>query len=302
MKGSWLSEVRRLALRLVGKGQLAGQATFSEFKRSGLRDVSFRPVFVLSTGRCGTELLSRIIARDRDTRVDHSPRPELIQQGRIIYECVRSMEYRGASQDERDTFATVAAQVFLTARESVLFECYRRGATYVETNNRITFFAPYIRSLMPASQFVHLYRHPGEFIRSGLRRDWYSGRGPHEIGRPVPVADDPLRTDWDGFDRIEKIAWLWAETNKFIMGTFESLDSKSCYAYNFNALDAASMASLLGQLGVDVDPSSLSGLIRIPVNAQQHGDYPCYAKWPESDKAKVKRHCSTVADRLGFEL
>ena len=45
-----------------------------------------QPVFVLSTGRCGTELLTNALKLDKAALVHHAPFPELVYLDRWAYE------------------------------------------------------------------------------------------------------------------------------------------------------------------------------------------------------------------------
>ena len=45
-----------------------------------------KPVFFLSTGRCGTKWFSTLISFDRNVRVLHNPIPNLGSQGKLAYE------------------------------------------------------------------------------------------------------------------------------------------------------------------------------------------------------------------------
>jgi hypothetical protein len=50
---------------------------------------------------------------------------------------------------------------------------------------------------MPNVKFVHLFRHPGEVVRSGMRRGWYNGH-PSDRYRIEPGQHDPMRRLWGG--------------------------------------------------------------------------------------------------------
>ena len=95
-----------------------------------------------------------------------------------------------------------------SARYEQIRDAWLLGKKYVETNNRITFFCHALADLFPRSTFIHLVRKPEEFITSGLARNWYSGSVLHDEGRITPEGEE--------LNQVEKIAWLWNETNTFI--------------------------------------------------------------------------------------
>lgn len=153
------------------------------------------PCFVLSTGRCGTQLLTEILQESRQVEAQHVPTPELTYYS--------SFAYKNASGKPELVKKIVDAARYEQIRDAWLLE-----KKYVETNNRITFFCYALAELFPNATFIHLVRKPEDFITSGLARNWYSGTVLHDEGRITP--------EYQELSRVEKIAWLWNETNSFI--------------------------------------------------------------------------------------
>ena len=293
---AYIREAQQQLYELLVYGNLRQRkCSFSTFKQEVLSSADFRPVFFLSTGRTGTQLFTQLLNQCPSLRVFHAPKPELIQQGKIVYE---------AYQQADDSIAPInrlAGQLFLAAREDLLHACYLHQKTYVETNNRITFFAMAIRAVIPNARFVHLYRHPGDFIRSGIRRQWYAGSSPHDIGRITGDASPAVRERWQEWDQVQKNAWLWNETNEFIEDFLSVLEPSSYFKLDFNALTERSVQSLLHFIGCDLSEKKIRQAIRNPVNQQRDGDYPLYAAWPEADKEKVRALCP-LAQEYDYRL
>ena len=170
---------------------------------------TYSPVFVLSTGRCGTEYLSKILSLNEHVDIYHSPQPELILASKYAYENYDTDQDRIKSMVE-------------SARLELILESYIKGRYFIETNNKITFFAYALADIFPNSKFIHLVRHPGNFVRSGIRRNWYKNSDKHDLGRIVPDDD---KTDFSQFNDIQKISWLWNETNLFIENFKETINS-----------------------------------------------------------------------------
>jgi len=169
------------------------------------------PCFVLSTGRCGTQLLNDIFNVHNQLKSYHNPVPELIY-------------YSGYAYQYHTTRADELSRVVDAARYEYIRDTYLLGKHFMETNNRITFFAYQLAELYPRARFIHVIRNPLDFVRSGLGREWYSGNHPHDEGRIVPGENQAI--DWDGYSLVKKIAWLWDETNRFIEGFKEGVDPK----------------------------------------------------------------------------
>ena len=156
-----------------------------------------RPVFVLSTGRAGTKLLTRLLESSKELMPVHEPAPELAYHSALAY---------------REPTGSEALKMAIDlARYEYIRDAYLVNQRYVETNNRISFFAYYLAELYPQARFIHLVRHPEDFIRSGVARNWYRGQSIYDEGR---IRDEARFKDWRPEQRV---AWLWSATNNFIL-------------------------------------------------------------------------------------
>ncbi len=178
-----------------GRGIRFDDSFFSNFKSS------YDPCFVLSTGRCGSGLITKLINLNEKTEVFHSdfliPNPLL-------------KIYNHKSFYLRDNI--IGKEVFEACRLESILNTFISNKIYVETNPRITFFAYSIKKIFPKSKFIHLIRNPYSFIISGLRRQWYKGGSTDDLGR---LKSNDINM-WDSYNDVEKIAWLWNESNLFI--------------------------------------------------------------------------------------
>lgn len=156
------------------------------------------PCFVLSTGRCGTELLTKLFELNTGIKTYHQPIPELVYYSNYAY--------KNYSRKHEELKTAVDTARYELIRDSFILE-----KKFIETNNRITFFAFQLAELYPNAQFIHLIRNPESFIKSGLGRDWYTGKNPHDEGRIE--LNEP---EWLNYSNTKKIAWLWNKTNQFI--------------------------------------------------------------------------------------
>lgn len=238
-------------------------------------------VFVLSTGRCGTELLTQLFELAPGTLPLHRPDPELAYASTLAY---------GLAQKAGGVEAI--RQMFLAGRFDLLLESYIRGRRYIETNNRITFFAPAIASLMPNARFIHLIRDPEAFVRSGVRREYYSGV-PTDLGRIVP-ATGAEAADWPDLSAIGRCAWLWTETNRFIDDIRRGLDQPGrCMTVRSAALysDPAVATEILRFAGLQPPPpDAIARLQARKVNEQLGGADPGpFANWSAVDQEQYRR-------------
>ncbi|MFW6120096.1 MAG: sulfotransferase family protein [Petrotogales bacterium] len=248
------------------------------------------PVFFLSTGRCGTKLVTNILNKIPSVRCFHKPIPELIYLHRRAYE-------EGLERFEAYNIAICAA------RFEQISECVVRGKTYVETNCRITFFAPHLYELFPKSRFVHLIRHPGDFVRSAVCRNYYEGNY-LDIGRIRPlngVAYDA----WSEMSIIERSAWLWNETNLYIERFKKNCDSKRVITVKAEDIfsEPGAMISLIRHCGLKAPAKNrIAKWIRRPVNAQRTNKVvPRYKYWNDTMKNEVRKWIP-IEQRYGYKL
>ena len=165
-------------------------------------------VFVLSTGRCGTQTLAALLGLSKRTLSLHSPWPRLGQLSRLAYE-------QGVL-DEGEAFI----EAFLIARKNLIQASAIAGKIYTETGPYNTFLAPVIRLALPKTRFIHLVRNPIHVVASAMQRKWYVDNT-DDFTRIRPRSVSTIA--WDQFNILQKNAWLWAETNRWIMDYCDTL-------------------------------------------------------------------------------
>ena len=251
-----------------------------------------RPVFFLSTGRTGTKWFAKLLKKAPNLSVFHAGVPDLAIQNKEIYNLLQNDEI---SKNLQDKFIK---EIFLSAREEYLIYSYKTQKRFVETNNQLLFFAPVIAKLFPQSIFVHLYRHPGEFVRSGMRRGWYDD---NDFTKFKLIKSNKTEI-WNNFSKTEKISWLWTETNQFIEDFKLSIDSKRVFSFNFNELTIERLLKLNNFIGTNISEKYIQKQISKKANVQQVGEYHTYDKWREIEKEQLRRICGDLANKYGYTL
>ena len=297
---------KRLNEYFLFKNKRQLKTTELDFRRKIISSKEYAPIFFLSTGRTGTKFFTQLLSKSNQTMVFHSPynlfcnaQSELIEQGKVAFEMYSKYGFNDLRTNK------LLSQLLMASREELLYKTFIHKKTYIETNNRITFLAPAIKYIFPNAKFVHLYRHPGEFIRSGIRRNYYddSSNSIHELGRLIPLENSIYHKEWLNFDNIQKIAWMWNETNKFIDDFLEILHDEDYFAFNFNELNTKKIQELCIFLNIkDIDESKIRKSINRPTNIQRSGSFPKYRFWDDIDKKKVKDICAKQTLKYGYEL
>lgn len=251
-----------------------------------------KPVFFLSTGRTGTMWFAQLLKKDKRLKVYHSAMPDLAIQCKKIY------KYKEALFNEKSDEFSLISEIFLAAREEYFRYAYKCDKRYVETNNQLVFFAPIIAKLLPNSLFVHLYRHPGEFVRSGLRRGWYN-KG--ELMYKKLIQPSNIK-QWGNYSNIQKISWLWNETNQFIEDFKKKLPKERYFSFNFNNLSLEKVVELCDFLQVDIPTRYIKRKLIKKENIQKTGAFKPYKNWSEEEKEQLKSFCCTLSSQYGYFL
>jgi hypothetical protein len=264
--------------------------------RNELNNYIQKPVFVLSTGRCGTKWFSDLFAKDKSLSVFHAPTPNLSIQGKYAWALAKDSGMKMSSMSSQ-----LLAEVFFSGREQHLRYTAKAKKRYVETNNYITFFAPVLAELFPDAKFVHLIRNPVAFIRSGLDRSYYSPVNTDDIKR---IRGDAIlsRHYWENLSRYGKIAWLWNETNDFIDSFSRTVPHQNFMTFRFNLSDTDGLLDMMQFLEVGVSSRQINSMLNVKKNVQKNRTAPEYYKWDKSYQEEVKNICAVLAAKYGFQF
>lgn len=240
------------------------------------------PLFVLSTGRAGTRFLFELLQKSAQTKVYHDVLPELRYHSEKAY-------VKGFSQ------CNEVSAMFDAARYELIRNAYIEDKKFCELNPGITFFAFQIAHLFPNAKFLHLHRHPLEFIESGVARKWY------ETGRVIEEGRIKAETDslWKSLPNVEKIAFLWMQTNSFIEGVKERFPERffTCSSTDiFN--DESKLLEILhfGKVS-DLSKGKIRSHMKKVVNSQDGKK-----ELTDAEKERVWKKLGDYAKKYNYEL
>lgn len=252
-------------------------------------------VFVLSTGRTGTQTLTKLLALSPRIHAEHEAMPQLVKASFDAYMNTEAPEWSPTWQ-----------RVALAARDDLVLNANRAGKVYFESNYRLTYLAPALAAAFPASRFLFLHRDPFAVIRSGMRRGYY--RSPFEawnFARIRPRPSDPAVDRWEDFTQLEKNAWRWAHANDFAADVFEQLPENRRLELRSADLFGGRrnvQKRLFSFCGVECPPDrDTESVFARTFNAQDHfhGDQ---FEWTPDTRALVRPLIEDVAQRLGYSV
>lgn len=255
-------------------------------------------VFVLSTGRTGTETLAHLLNLSRDFFAYHEPKPDLYSLSKISYELEDQI-------NNNPDFERLLKTSLISLRGNLWNESLSCGRGYAETSPQVTFLAPMFQKLIPDAFFIHLVRDPKYVIRSGMRRGWYSDH-PYDEYRVQPRKDSHFFNKWEEFSALEKNAWLWAETNQWISNFFSSLPPSQRLVLLSEKIfqkDEHSIRSLYDFLNV-AHPSNfaIGRTVSRKFNRQKTGEFQFDKNWLEMMDEDLSKFLVSISDKLGYDL
>lgn len=246
-------------------------------------------VFVLSTGRTGTQTLAALFGLARNVFAYHEPRPLVYALSKLSYEC---------SEDSQSF--RILREAFRVARIDLLQYSLSCSRGYVETSPQVTFLAPIASCVIPSARFVHLARRPADVVRSGMRRGWYAGHA--SDGTRITPAPEVL--PWDSWSPFRKNLWLWAKTNKWILNFTSHLPAQRRLLVRAEDLFAGqeeTLERLFGFIGAPVPPRrKIDRLLGQKLNAQKTGDFPRSSDWTADMWQELSAFCGQIARQLGY--
>ncbi|MDT7935188.1 MAG: sulfotransferase [Sphingomonadaceae bacterium] len=243
-------------------------------------------VFVLSTGRVGSQTLAALYALSPHAHAEHEPSPVL------TYASFEAYRDRCESPHWRT--------LVYGARDETVLNAAARGRVYVETNNRLTYLAPALADAFPDSRFIHLHRDPLAVIRSGMARGYFVDNG-WDYARIRPRLAEPDAALWPRMSQIERCAWWWARVNDEaldVMGRLPPERRLDLPAERLFGADPTTIAALFALAGLRTPPpGGVAKVLGARLNAQGRRAAPLAA----ADVDAAYAFAGPTAERLGYQ-
>jgi hypothetical protein len=230
--------------------------------------------------------LAHLLNTARNARIWHHPQPDLIAESLRAY---------WGEIDKKRTF--------WRARYSLMHKTWADDLIHGETDLLMTPFCDMLSEEIPNSKFIVLVRDPKDFVRSGMRRNYYQGH-PWDFGRLRPKENTEAYEKWKHLDQFEKICWLWNETYERILHISDSIAQERVLLVHFEDLIAD-----INQTKAIFDFINLEGFERTEIedvlgkrfNAQCNGNFPRSDQWSGELLLKFQRQCGSLSERFGYD-
>ena len=261
---------------------------FKSQARAFLNEHQDKMVFVMGSGRSGTQLLSDLLDSAGTATVFHEPN---------FREDVSTLDTLRRNPE-------LAVQYWQEFRS---MEVYRRwmekpvAQIYGEVNGTIRYQAPAIKQVFPKAKMLLVVRDGRGFVRSVM--GWPQFYGPESTGAYAltPLPDDPYLDEWSHMSRFEKICWSLNDTNIFLMRHIEKnrwlqlerLTSDYDYFTEFFA----------HYVDIEIPYDFWHARVNVKSkNATQDYKFPAWQDWSEEQKKVFVRICGETMSKLGYAI
>jgi len=245
-------------------------------------------IFVMGSGRSGTQLLSDLLDSAGTAKVFHEPN---------FWEDVGSM----------DTFRRSPELAVCFWKEFRSLEVYRRwmekpkSQMYGEVNSTIRYQTHAIKQLFPNAKMILVVRDGRGVIRSVM--GWHQFYGPKSKGAYAlsPLQGDPYLSEWPKMSRFEKICWSLNNAHEFLM----------CHIPEKRWLQLEQLTSdfdyfterFSKYLGIEIPYETWQASVsRKSRNASKTYDLPEWQEWSTEQKKSFERICGETMIKLGYTI
>lgn len=259
----------------------------------------YSPIFILSTGRSGSKFIYTLLSQSNELQSYHEAFPNLQYFSNYAYQ----------NQSKRD----VLIKMIEAARMELILDAFNNNRIFVESNQCLVFFSYALAELFKRSKFIHIIRHPGDFIVSAIKKGWHMNDSIWEAGR-VKLNNEE---EWCNMSQIERLAWTWSVTNQFIRDFGVNIGAERFTAFKIEDIysDRYQVHSLLNFIGFEIKisddvmkdiQSKKVNEIGIhpdePPNMKKVLSFPAYKDWVYADKEMIKKYIKPLSDALHYEL
>jgi hypothetical protein len=259
------------------------------------------PVFVVSTGRAGSKMLSDVLALHSAACAFHEPLPQLNAEA--------FAKWRGRTRTDR-----IEGRVAMKRRR-VIEQVSGNGLVYVESSHFCSHLIPELDRLF-TPRFVFLIRNGRDVVKSGLRLGWYAA-GEVEASRQrvatlmrrsllidlgTPGIDHRLAPPRPFQDRLDKIAWLWSEINGIILRDLKLIDDDRKHVVKIEDFGPDTIAKLLYFLELDAPDDLLDRMTAVADHKPNRSliSDSVAENWDAEQERSFVRIAGPMMERLGY--
>lgn len=241
-----------------------------------------RLLYVVGTGRCGTESIADLISALPDCRVDHERQPVLFQESIDYLE--KRMTQKAMVDLLRDTRAPETSEAWRVAGES---------------NQRLSLVLPALDEAFPDARYLWMIRDGRATVDSLHQRFWYHSREASlrpalrewAESRPDGHLLGVLEEDeWRSMDRFARCCWYWTFVNGLIESHSEAVGARML-GVRLEELD-----SRLGEIAYHVGIPERELEAAPHSNSTRDARRAGWTSWSPGQRASFERYAGDAMD------
>jgi hypothetical protein len=218
---------------------------------------SQKPIFVVSTGRSGSNMIASVMAMHPSILGLHEPRP-LMNLEAYSY-------WSGKIKRNR------IQESVIHKRDHLIHETIKNNYIYLESSHFCSHLIPILYEKYDA-KFIHLIRDGRKFLISGLNRDWwFSSRS--DKNQTEIVVDSikvyfrrklfiDIGREWHDHrldppkkykSKLEKTSWLWLEINEAILNSLKDVPAEDQITVRLEDFNKEKIVEILNFINLNYD-------------------------------------------------
>jgi hypothetical protein len=243
--------------------------------------VTARPVFIVGSGRSGTQMMDKMLSLTGEVDSNHEYMCNYVQPLAVKY-------YLNLLS--RDEVLEQVKSIFSSAIN------YSDKLIWIDSSNKTSWIIDILAELFPEARFVHIVRDGRKVVSSfyhKLHDECYEDRSvsilqswvnsPLDNIEPppekkywwnLPKKDSEFSNEFQNFNQFERICFHWGEVTRTIISMFEKIDNSSHITFRLEDLivQPAQLRKLCGFIGVTYNDNLFESLQR-PHNINKKVDY-----------------------------
>lgn len=247
-----------------------------------------RLLFVMSSGRSGTQLISNMLNTSGDASVFHEPN---------FNEDVSTMDILRRDLEQ-------ALRYWQSFRSIEIYRRWKKsssGYIYGEVNGTIRYQVVAIKKLFPKANIFMISRDGRGTVRSVMGWQQFYNPQSKDAFAIAPLPGDPFELEWPNMDRFERICWSWQNTYELLMNhipsthwlTLEKLTSDFEY---FNR-------QFIQKIDMDIPFDVWQKFtMRKSFNSTKEYAFPPWKQWTKSQQQRFIQICGTTMRKLGYNI
>lgn len=261
-----------------------------KIKERCIRNASI--VYTISTGRTGTSALIKLLNLSNKINAYHEPSPLMGEMN------VEAFYHLNENYNQYK-------KAFISSRFLNILRSALLGKVYAE-HGVLVALTPLISEVFPKSKFIHIYRHPGDVIRSGMSRGWYNNHSWDKY-RVSPLLEGSDKALWDSdWGAYEKNCWFWNKINDFGIHMAQVLPKERIIQIRFEDLfeDRSNYYTKIYDFLEVNSPNqdTVRALLSQKHNKQKQFTMPKFSDWSPGQKKILYSISGVTMKKLGYEL